>query len=87
MRIDVVFGEFFGQVLVVLSEACRIGGIVEGDEDGVFDDANVAVKALKEVFAKVAGLPSSIGFAAALAELVDNGLGDKGQGQLGVANV
>ncbi len=71
----------------MLAEAIGVGGVVEGDEDGVVVDADVTVESGEQVRGEVLGVPGAEGFAEALARLVEDGLGDEGEGHGAVADV
>ena len=87
MRVYVVFVEFCRQILVVFSKALGIGCVVESNENGVVHHTEVAVETLKEALAKMAGLPLLVWLAQALAELVNDGLGNERHGQLGISDM
>ena len=46
---DVFSGETFREVFEVLTPALGIWGVVEGDEDGVVVDADIAIEAAQEL--------------------------------------
>jgi len=85
VRVDALGAEFFGEAFVVGLQGG--GGVVEGYEDGVIGDADVAIEAHEEALGEAVGLPAAIGLAEALAQLVDGRLGGQGQGQMSVSDV
>lgn len=87
MGINAFGAKDVGETLVVLAETVGVGGVVEGDEDGVVGDADVAVECGEEMVGEMLGVPGEEGIAEALAGLVEDGLGDEGQGHGAVADV
>lgn len=79
--------EFLGQVLVVVTQEFSVGCVVEGNEDGVVGDADVAVESAEEGVGEVGGVPAFEGFSDAVSQLVDGGLGQKRHGGLSVADM
>ena len=55
--VDVLVGEFFGEVFVVVAEEVGVGGVVESDDEGVVMDAEVAFEAGQEGAGEAGGLP------------------------------
>ena len=49
--------EFLGQVFVVVAQELGVGGVVEGNEDGVVGDTDVAVQSVEEGVGEVGGIP------------------------------
>ena len=64
-----------------------VGRIVEGDEDGIVVNADVAIESLEEIAPEMRGIPGSKGSTEALAELVGGGLSDESQGHLAVPDM
>jgi len=63
------------------------GRIVEGDDNGVVVNANVAIQAREQGLGQMGGLPVDEGFPQALAQLMEAGLGQEGEGHAPVADV
>ena len=68
-----------------MPESFRVGGVIKGDQDGVADDANIAVQSLEQTFGKMSGVPAAEGITKPLTELVDGCLGDEGQRHLSIS--
>lgn len=71
----------------MLFEQVGLGGVVEGDENGVIASADVAVDSAKDGGGEVGSVPGGEGRAEALAELVTNGLGNERHRHLAEANI
>ncbi len=84
---DVFAFEDVGQVFVMFFELVGVGCIVEGEEDGVIADADIAVDAAEDGGSEVGSIPGGEGRAEALAEWGADGLGDERQGPLPEANI
>lgn len=84
---DVFPDEFLGEVFVVVTQELGVWGVVEGNEDGVVGDPDVAVEPVEEGVGEVGGVPAFEGLSDAVSDLVDKGLGHKGHGGLAVADV
>lgn len=52
---DVFSREMFREVFEVLTPALGIWGVVEGDEDGVVVDADIAIEAAQELLGEWTG--------------------------------
>lgn len=61
--------------------------VVIGYDNRVVNNAHIAVKSLKNVFAQMIGFPALVRLSQAPAELMDNGLGNERHCQLRVANL
>ncbi len=85
--VDVFAFEDLGQVFVMGFEQVRMGGIVEGNDDGVIANADIAVDAAEDGGGEVGGVPDGAGIAEALVELMADGLGDERQGHLTESDV
>ena len=64
-----------------------MGSIVEGDEDGVIANADIAVDSAEDGGTEVGSIPGGKGIAEALAELVADSLGNECHRHLTEANI
>ena len=71
----------------MLAEAVSVGGVVEGDDDGVVIDAQVAIQAGQESVGEMPGLPGVVGLAEAFPQGMKTGLCQESHGHASIANV
>ena len=62
-----------GQSLVVLPELFDVGGVIEGDEDGIVFDSHVPFEAGQERLGQMAGIPAGEGFSESASQLMQAG--------------
>lgn len=74
-------------MLVVLAEQFDVGCVVEGDDEGVAPDPNVALQSREELLGKMRGIPIAHRGPQALAKLMEGRLGDEGQAHMAVADI
>ena len=88
MRVNSLALEKGGQVFKMRSQLFRLGGIVDGDEDGVAVlDAKVAVHASEDGGGEMGGVPGCERMVQTSAELMAGGLCEERHGCLSVADV
>lgn len=88
MRVNSLALEKGGQVFKMRSQLFRLGGIVNGDEDGVAVlDAKIAVHAAEDGGCEMGGVPGCERMVQTSAELMAGGLCEERHGCLGVADV
>lgn len=85
--VDSGTAEFGGEVFVVLAEPIDVGCVVEGDDEGVVADPNVALQPREELFGKMRGVPIAHRRTQALAQLMESRLGDQAQAHMAVADI
>lgn len=88
MRVNSLALEKGGQVFKMRSQLFRLGGIVNGDEDGVAVlDAKISVHAAEDGGCEMGGVPGCERMVQTSAELMAGGLCEERHGCLGVADV
>lgn len=87
MRGDVFGGETFGEVFEVLSPELGVWSVVEGDDDGVAMDTDIAIETAQEFLGERTSFVSSPRLAETLTQLVEGGLRDERHGHLGITDV
>jgi len=85
--IDVLADQFIGQVFIGGPETFDIGRIVEGYDDGVVMNADIAIEPLEEIATEVRSTPGLEGDAETLTELVGGRLSDERHRHLSVADM
>ena len=86
-RVNLFLLQLLGQVLVVGAKLISMGGVVEGHDDGVLLDANIAIEAMKDGPSQVRGVPAGVRFSQPLTQLMEHGLGDEGHRHLTVTDI
>ena len=71
----------------MVSKAFGVGCVVEGDEEGVVADAEVAVETGEESVGEMGGFPGVEGGAESLSQGMEAGLSQEGEGHASVADV
>lgn len=88
MRVNSLALEKGGQVFKMWSQLFSLGGVVDGDEDGVaVVDAKVAVHAAEDGGCEMRGIPGCERMVQTSAELMAGGLCEERHGCLGVADM
>lgn len=87
MRGDVFSRETFREVFEVLTPALGIWGVVEGDEDGVVVDADIAIEAAQELLGEWTRFIIYPRETETLTQLVQGGLRDERHVHLGITDI
>ena len=84
---DFLARQLLGQVFEVMLPLLSLGGDIIGDDNRVLFDAQVPFPAAEPSAGEVGGVPVPVGLGQALAQLLNQRLGDQGQGHLAQTDI